>query len=625
MIKSRKMKTYYLKIREKFIDLLKIGVKKHEYRLASPERQSIRIGDNLVLISNQNNKKYVRTTVTGINIYKSWQEALEKHWEEDFAGLFDTLDTALTECYRFYPRSEVERYGIIVFDVKPAVIDYRNASVLLDTNIIIKRESSNNASSEVSILFNWFDKKRVSKYIHQITISEINKYGNSALKNSILTKLKSYDVLASLPTTTDEYFKTITSKYSKDINSENDNALLLETYNDNIQLLVTDDSLMLKKAEELFIRDRVLSSYELLTKYESDSPTDIDYKVLNVKLTKFNEVDVNNSFFETLREDYEGQKFDRWFKRKALEGKQAYVSREAETLKGFLYLKVEDESEDYGDINPIFRPAKRLKIGTFKVVSTGYRLGERFIKIIVDKAVRENVDEIYVTLFEKREEVKALQNLLSSWGFRKYGYKKSNGELVMVKNMKTYDYAEDPKFNYPLIKDNAKYRFLPIKAEYHTELFPDNILKDEDASLYEGNFAHRYAQEKIYLTGAKYTNAKPGDVVLIYRMSDRMNKRYSSVITGRAIIQGVKHTKNVEECVEICKDRSIFKEKDIRTKYDELPVVVKLLALDTFIRPVNLNFLRENGIIEEGKGPRPFMALTKEEFDLICKKGTGEE
>ncbi len=625
MIKSRKMKTYYLKIREKFIDLLKTGVKKHEYRLASPERCQITIGDNLVLFSNQNNKNFVRTTITGINIYKSWREALEQHWEEDFAGLFDTLDAALTECNKFYSRADVNKYGIIVFDVKPVTVDYENASVLLDTNIIIKRESPNNTSSEVSILFNWFDKKKVSKYVHQITIDEINKYGNSPVKNSVLTKLKSYDVLPHLPVFTDDYFKSIISKYSNDINSENDNTLLLEVYNDNVQLLVTDDSLMLKKAEELFIRDRVLSSYELLTKYESGNPVDIDYKVLNVKLTKFSEVDINDSFFNTLREDYEGQKFDRWFKRKAIEGKQAYVSKENEILKGFLYLKVEDGTEDYSDIEPIFKPAKRLKIGTFKVVSTGYRLGERFIKIIVDKAVRENVDEIYVTLFEKREEVKALQTLLSSWGFRKYGFKKSNGELVMVKNMRIYDYAEDPKFNYPLIKANARYSFLPIKAEYHTELFPDNILKDEDASLYEGNFAHRYAQEKIYLTGARYTNAKPGDVVLIYRMSDRMNKRYSSVITGRAIIQDIFHTSNVEECIEKCKDRSIFKEEDIRAKYDDMPVVVKLLALDTFERKVNLNYLRENGIIEQDGGPRPFRALTKEQFDLICKKGTGEE
>jgi hypothetical protein len=38
------------------------------------------------------------------------------------------------------------------------------------------------------------------------------------------------------------------------------------------------------------------------------------------------------------------------------------------------------------DITPIFEMKRRLKIGTFKVNSTGFRLGERFLKIIFDTA-----------------------------------------------------------------------------------------------------------------------------------------------------------------------------------------------------------------------------------------------
>ena len=48
------MKTYYLKIRDKFISEICNGNKKHEYRLASPERLATKVGDTLVLISNQN-------------------------------------------------------------------------------------------------------------------------------------------------------------------------------------------------------------------------------------------------------------------------------------------------------------------------------------------------------------------------------------------------------------------------------------------------------------------------------------------------------------------------------------------------------------------------------------------
>lgn len=621
-MKDPNMKSYYLKIREKFIDLIKEGIKKHEYRLASPERRNIKIGDNLVLISNQNNKNYVRTTVVAINIYNSWQDALKNYWEEDFKGLFDSLEDALIECHRFYKDEDVKRYGIIVFDVKPVKTNYSKASVLLDTNIIIKRESSNNVSPEVSKLFNWFGKKKVSMYVHKLTIDEIKAYGDKTIRNNMLLKLDSYNVMPDIVAIEDVFYTKTMSKYAHDPNSEIDNALLLEIYNDNVQLLVTDDSLMLRKAEDLYIRERVLSSIELLTIYENNSPKSIDYDVLNVRLTPFEKVDVNDSFFDTLREDYEGQKFDQWFKKKALSNEQAYVCKDKDTLKGFLYLKVEEQDEDYSDIEPVFKPAKRLKIGTFKIVSTGYRLGERFIKIITDWAIKEDVDEIYVTLFEnRRKEVNALKKMLSAWGFCKFGYKKSNGELVMVKKMKEYDYSKDPKFNYPLIKKNQKHFFLPIKAVYHSMLFPDYKLKNEDTSLFEGNFGYRYAQEKVYLTGSWHKNVEPGDIVLIYRMADDWYKKYRSVVTGTAIVQEIIDTNNVNECIGECKDRSVFTEDEIRGIYDKYPTIVRLLVLETFDLKVPLEFLQDNNIVKQNSGPRPFQPLSKSNYDLIYKKG----
>ena len=70
------MKTYYLKIRDKFISDIKNRVKKHEYRLASPERMQAKVGDTFVLISNQNRDNFVRATIKGIKVYNSWNEAL---------------------------------------------------------------------------------------------------------------------------------------------------------------------------------------------------------------------------------------------------------------------------------------------------------------------------------------------------------------------------------------------------------------------------------------------------------------------------------------------------------------------------------------------------------------------
>ena len=79
---------------------------------------------------------------------------------------------------------------------------------------------------------------------------------------------------------------------------------------------------------------------------------------------------------------------------------------------------------------------------------------------------------------------------------------RKNGEAVLVKSMREYDESRRPKFNFPLTRKSAKCYFLPIYPEYHTDLFPDMILNNEDMHLYEENKAHRYALEKIYLSGA---------------------------------------------------------------------------------------------------------------------------
>lgn len=133
------------------------------------------------------------------------------------------------------------------------------------------------------------------------------------------------------------------------------------------------------------------------------------------------------------------------------------------------------------------------------------RLGERFIKIIIDYALKSDVDEIYVTMFEnKREEVNDLMGLMKEWGFYKWGYKSQEDpleekEVVLVKDMKKYIPEEDAKFNYPFINRNAKVSFLPIESKWHSKLFPDLHLNNEDMSLYP-DMACGYAIEKIYVT-----------------------------------------------------------------------------------------------------------------------------
>lgn len=75
---------------------------------------------------------------------------------------------------------------------------------------------------------------------------------------------------------------------------------------------------------------------------------------------------------------------------------------EQENIQGFLYFKVEDETEDYHNMEHPLSPMQRMKIGTFKISENGYYMGERFFKVIFENAIRNQLDEIYVTVFPHR-------------------------------------------------------------------------------------------------------------------------------------------------------------------------------------------------------------------------------
>ncbi len=613
------MSIHCMKIRPHFLEMINQGIKTNEYRLATPERRSYNIGDKLVLISNQDNKSYIKTVLLEKIVYKSWEEALSGRWEADFKG-FESFEAVLKECKRFYSASEVAENGIIVFKIKKYNPIVKNSRILLDTNIIIQRESETDVSFEVAQLQKWIDKLNVVKTYHPLTKDELSKYSNEAIKNNLLKKIESYEELVPCEYS-DEFFNTVISKYSQDDNSSNDNSLLLQVYYGNVDFLITDDKGILNKAKDLYLSDSVYSSIDFLNLVTEMFPKLVEYDVLSVKLKRFGELNINDSFFDSLREDYEGIKFNNWFIRKNTEN--AYVFQDKLGLQGFLYLKIEYEDENYSDIDPVMSPKKRLKVGTFKINSTGLRLGERFLKIIFDNAKRNKVDEIYVTLFEnKRPEVLRLRDLMTEWGFYKHGIKKSNGESVFVKNMKSFDLNKSPKYNYPNVNPSCKYGFIPIEGQYHTALFPDLFLKNENMYLYKEKPCS-YAIEKIYVTSWTKLEYNSGDILLIYRNGQYSPKKYSSVVSGFAVVQEIIYPKTLAEYLRYCKNRSVFTEDELIKFYNKSKyrTIVKLLYYYGFKNKVVLNDLYKLNIIPNGSGPRLNTIISKKQFEQIIKLG----
>lgn len=342
-------------------------------------------------------------------------------------------------------------------------------------------------------------------------------------------------------------------------------------------------------------------------------------EVIHIK--PFNEIDIEDPFFDSLSEDYEG--FKDWFERKSEAGTEAYVQYIDGALKAFLYLKDESDTP-LEDVTPPRPACRRLKVGTFKVDPHNTRLGERFVKKIMDKGIVDNYDEIYLTIFPKHE---GLINLLMRYGFKKEGTK--GGEIVMVKDLKNL--SGDILLDYPLVDiTNSRKFLLAIKPEYHTKMFPDSILRNEDLYDLIKDVSYTNGIHKIYISSMEGTKVlRRGDIIVIYRTSDGNGPAmYRSVVTSVCQVEEVKTKSDfagLEEFIDYTNKYSIFDGEVLNNwfKYKPNFSVIKMtynIALNK--RVIRKCLIEELGITAPYWG---FFKLTDDQFEAILKKGEVNE
>jgi hypothetical protein len=404
-------------------------------------------------------------------------------------------------------------------------------------------------------------------------------------------------------------------------NDRIDTLLINELYVDRVDILITEDRGLRKKAAALGIADRAFTIESFLEKCVSENPELVNYKVLAVQQLAFGKVDVQSEFFNSFREDYGGGAFDKWFNRKADE--TAYVCHEGNELVAFLYLKVEGRDEYYGDIEPRFGQKRRLKIGTFKVELNGYRLGERFLKIVFDNAIKQRVDEIYVTIFPRTVEQQRLVNILEEFGFRAHGTKAgANGvEAVYVRDMTPEFCAENPKITFPYISQLSRAFLVPIYPEYHTSLLPDSILRTESPADFIEQEPHRNAIRKVYVSRSVFRDLRPSDLIIFYRTGGY----YQSVITTVGIVdQTHQQIMDQAQFISLCRKRSVFSDNELRDQWNyrkyNRPFIVEFLYSYSFPRRPTLKELIENGVIKDiESAPRGFERITPKQLSTILE------
>lgn len=490
-----------------------------------------------------------------------------------------------------------------------------NKRALLDTNILIYREARTIVRDDIGPLFRWLDQLRYEKCVHPDSVGEVRRHADPQVVRTLDLKLKSYPALGTKAPDTPAIMAL--RRDDRDENDKVDTSMLAEVAADRVDILITEDRGIHRKAARIGLTGRVFTIDAFLEKATAENPTLSDYKVLSVQKVLFGQVNLADSFFDSFRADYQG--FDRWFNRKADE--TAYIcTSDGGQLVAFLYLKREGTDEDYGDINPVFKRAQRLKIGTFKVISNGFKLGERFLKIIFDNALRYAVAEIYVTAFRRTGEQERLIHLLEDWGFRLHGTK-GGDESVYVRDFRPAVDKDDPRRTYPFVLGSARKFIVPIYPAYHTELLPDSILNTESPYDFVENKPNRNALSKVYISRSYERGLRTGDIIVFYRTkSDDGPAWYTSVATTIGVVQDViTDIPSLNAFLAVCRKRSVFTDANLQEHWDRSPgnrpFVVNFLFIYSLPKRPNLKQLSAIGIA----APRGFELISDKSFDKLLE------
>lgn len=431
--------------------------------------------------------------------------------------------------------------------------------ILLDTNILILRENNHILPEYIVQMMRLVNGiSDASLHVHPLSIEEIKKDCNIDRQKINLSKISSYAILESYPNyLTDYEFMDIIGK-EKSSNDIVDNQLLYCVYKNIVDYLITEDHELLNKADKLGL-GTVINSNEAIEVFEQYYPkTDINLIQSFIQDKAFN-FDLNDDIFISLKEEYE--EFPSWWKKIANRDVYAYKSDENK-INAILIPKI--ETNEVIDCIPKLSFKRVLKICLFKVANhaQGLKLGERLLRTAFDYAIKNNVDDIYLTHFCKEKDY--LVFLLEKFGFYKYG-ENSRGEGIFVKKIvkPAEEMFEAQLLNscyYPsfCITEKTKTHIVPIMPVYHKKLFPDYIPTINQQSLFRDTSSEGNSIKKAYICNSNTTKITPNDILLFYRTTDNMS------ITTLGVVESVYYKqRDPNEVLKLIAKRTVFSLEDI--------------------------------------------------------------
>lgn len=184
-----------------------------------------------------------------------------------------------------------------------------------------------------------------------------------------------------------------------------------------------------------------------------------------------------------------------------------------------------------------------------------------------------------------------------------------------------------PKLTYPFFSTAGQVFIVPIYPEYHTELFPDSILRTESPMDFVENEPHRNAISKVYISRSIERNLASGDVILFYRTGGY----YKSVVTTIGVVESVvDNIPSEADFIRLCRKRSVFTDEQLSKHWNynkrNRPFIVNFLYAYSLPKRINLQRLIEIGVITGiNDAPRGFTQISIKNLRNILKECPADE
>lgn len=453
--------------------------------------------------------------------------------------------------------------------------------VLIDTNIIIKREDNKILSEKIQNVFNEINEMNYSIVMDSLSLKELNNDKKTEYEYFTSSKVNAYEKLEDFLNYSDvEKDADFCEKIKKPTNDHDriDITLLYALYNNNVNFLITENKDLYKRAIDLNLTNRIFNIDEAEDYFRrKDTVLPVGY----VKTTVDN-IDINDNIFDILKEDYKD--FDNWFKKIQSQKRECIFYEKENKIGAILIYK--DEIEALELDNKIISPKKRAKIATMVVKDTGFKNGEALLKWVIDYSIDNKYEEIYLTHYIKDDDL--LVPLIEEYGFKNVG--SSNGENYFIKTVDRNiikneilkfkgDNSEIAKHFYPYFCDDEtvqKY-LVPIKKGYNFRLFSDQEqLQLENFTGAGSHEAQLNAIKKVYVSHSK-TKLKKGDLILFYQTP-------KIGISRIGVVQSFKKIDNYIDLIQEIGKLSVYDEKELKEMVKNKSVSVILF---TYMKKIN--------------------------------------